>query len=607
MAADPSKDIIVGAYLQTGDFEKGGAVMDKVLQTTNSGVVKFETEIQTANRLLKEYADSLNDAAGKHQSFTDKIVSGFRDSAIQVMAFYAAAQGTINFLKDSINTYAEHEAAGIKMNAMLKASGRGTSDFKNSLNELNNQIDKNTRFERKDAEQAEARLMLYEKLSDDQIPKIINVSKDLATLMGGSLADAASALGMAMEAPETAGRKLRSMGIVLTKTEREYIDTLVKSGEIQQAQAFILNKTSNAVKGLSDAADNSTEGSLRRFAKGWEDFKVGFAGAAIGLYTAINWIMNPSKNLDDINRSNTATIKTLNDELKNEADNLAAIAALETANALRKKTGFEQASKDLATAKKTGKAGVEMDPDVKKKKDVDAYLLDLQKDFNAGLAEYDKQQIMEEQEKNKKLGEDYKKYLNDLDENKKKELIIQQEKQDAQRKIDLANAGMALEAGKILGENIGKGQAGLKNALKGELDLLIDYLEKKFLIDWVEALSPAAFLNPMTYIQIAAESVAFSAAKSAVSSFATGTRFAPGGMAMVGEAGPEFVNLPRGSQVINNAQSSSMNMGGININIGGNATPETVQNLKMTLHDFGRNLELAMRNGYINKSRLGLA
>jgi hypothetical protein len=166
---------------------------------------------------------------------------------------------------------------------------------------------------------------------------------------------------------------------------------------------------------------------------------------------------------------------------------------------------------------------------------------------------------------------------------------------------------MALEAGKILGENIGKGQAGLKNALKGELDLLIDYLEKKFLIDWVEALSPAAFLNPMTYIQIAAESVAFSAAKSAVSSFATGTRFAPGGMAMVGEAGPEFVNLPRGSQVINNAQSSSMNMGGININIGGNATPETVQNLKMTLHDFGRNLELAMRNGYVNKSRLGLA
>jgi hypothetical protein len=32
-------------------------------------------------------------------------------------------------------------------------------------------------------------------------------------------------------------------------------------------------------------------------------------------------------------------------------------------------------------------------------------------------------------------------------------------------------------------------------------------------------------------------------------SFATGTNFAPGGMAMVGERGPELVNLPRGSTV----------------------------------------------------------
>jgi hypothetical protein len=36
--------------------------------------------------------------------------------------------------------------------------------------------------------------------------------------------------------------------------------------------------------------------------------------------------------------------------------------------------------------------------------------------------------------------------------------------------------------------------------------------------------------------------------------FATGTRYAPGGMALVGERGPELVNLPRGAQVIPNSQ-----------------------------------------------------
>jgi hypothetical protein len=44
--------------------------------------------------------------------------------------------------------------------------------------------------------------------------------------------------------------------------------------------------------------------------------------------------------------------------------------------------------------------------------------------------------------------------------------------------------------------------------------------------------------------------------------FATGTLSAPGGMALVGERGPEMVNLPRGSRVTPAAQTASM-MGGI--------------------------------------------
>jgi phage-related tail protein len=42
--------------------------------------------------------------------------------------------------------------------------------------------------------------------------------------------------------------------------------------------------------------------------------------------------------------------------------------------------------------------------------------------------------------------------------------------------------------------------------------------------------------------------------KGIIPGFANGTNFAPGGLAMVGERGPELVNLPRGSQVIPNNQ-----------------------------------------------------
>jgi DNA-binding transcriptional MerR regulator len=45
--------------------------------------------------------------------------------------------------------------------------------------------------------------------------------------------------------------------------------------------------------------------------------------------------------------------------------------------------------------------------------------------------------------------------------------------------------------------------------------------------------------------------------------FANGTNYAPGGMALVGEKGPEIVNLPRGSQVIPNHQIAGV--GGVHI------------------------------------------
>jgi hypothetical protein len=44
--------------------------------------------------------------------------------------------------------------------------------------------------------------------------------------------------------------------------------------------------------------------------------------------------------------------------------------------------------------------------------------------------------------------------------------------------------------------------------------------------------------------------------------FALGTGSAPGGLSWVGEAGPELVNLPRGSQVIPSAQSLALTQGG---------------------------------------------
>ena len=54
-----------------------------------------------------------------------------------------------------------------------------------------------------------------------------------------------------------------------------------------------------------------------------------------------------------------------------------------------------------------------------------------------------------------------------------------------------------------------------------------------------------------------------------VKGFARGTAYAPGGTALVGEQGPELINLPRGSQVFPTPKTNAMlsNMGGGNMNL----------------------------------------
>jgi hypothetical protein len=69
--------------------------------------------------------------------------------------------------------------------------------------------------------------------------------------------------------------------------------------------------------------------------------------------------------------------------------------------------------------------------------------------------------------------------------------------------------------------------------------------------------------------------------------FAGGTNSAPGGMALVGERGPEIVNLPRGSQVIPNNVARNMGAGGdtqyYNFNVAGDVSQSTIDRLQQAV------------------------
>lgn len=111
-----------------------------------------------------------------------------------------------------------------------------------------------------------------------------------------------------------------------------------------------------------------------------------------------------------------------------------------------------------------------------------------------------------------------------------------------------ALGGQFLSAGKSLGGKILQGVRDGLNALGDMIGSVASSLKS--------GINNAIGLPKDFSFKVLGKKVGFT-----IPGFAKGTNFAPGGLAMVGERGPELVNLPRGSKVHTAAETSKMQTG----------------------------------------------
>lgn len=143
--------------------------------------------------------------------------------------------------------------------------------------------------------------------------------------------------------------------------------------------------------------------------------------------------------------------------------------------------------------------------------------------------------------------------------------------------LQKAFEGLAVNIGQQFGESLGLaliGQATIGDVFSGIFEQLgsgVEALGKQLIEIGTLAVIAQQSLsqllaNPFAAIAAGIALTALGAALKGLmgkQKFAVGTNYAPGGMALVGERGPEMVSLPRGSQVLPAAQTSAM-LGGKN-------------------------------------------
>ena len=105
-----------------------------------------------------------------------------------------------------------------------------------------------------------------------------------------------------------------------------------------------------------------------------------------------------------------------------------------------------------------------------------------------------------------------------------------------------------------------------KDGMRSLIGSVIDQLWKLFVVQKIVGLISGALGGATGTPSSFSPTTSVTPPSGFMPAFANGTSYAPGGMALVGERGPELVNLPRGSQVIPN-HKLGRSSGGSNISV----------------------------------------
>lgn len=152
----------------------------------------------------------------------------------------------VDTAKEFAMAISEDEEEVIRFNNAVEASGRGQA-FVQMTQQIGRASAATTAFSEDAVRAAATAIAPFKTLSNEMAGRVLVVAQDLAAQFGGTLTDKARVLAIALERPEVGLRRLRAANVFLTSAQTEQIQTMLKLGQVAEAQEMIL--TISAEKG----------------------------------------------------------------------------------------------------------------------------------------------------------------------------------------------------------------------------------------------------------------------------------------------------------------------------------------------------------------------
>lgn len=223
------------------------------------------TVVITANNQLKKGMDPAKKTMLEFQN----MVSGIQSKISKAFSIAGVATAAVaglkmmaNAAKECVNAYVEAEKVTKRLSSVWDNVGEATGKTSADVSNLAEALEKETYFSSEAIKESALLLAATESLTEEGFDRALNASLDLAAALGEDVTSAAQTLAKAIQEPETALSRLKTIGVSFTDEEKAQIKALADANQQYEAQAIILDKIESKYEGVAKAIADTPAGKL---------------------------------------------------------------------------------------------------------------------------------------------------------------------------------------------------------------------------------------------------------------------------------------------------------------------------------------------------------
>ena len=237
------------------DLDKLSKQLDEIDRKLKRGEAAFEDIGEEAEKSAKQASDSWAKFGSNIGNWIGTAVG-----ATAVAGFALIVKNTID---------AQNEFAALE--SVVRSTGQAAGYSAQELSKMIDQMARVTGQSGGDINAAAVRLLTYTDIVGNQLPRALQAAIDWQARYGGSFEASAELIGKALQEPSRAAAALSKQGFTFTEEQKKMLKALEDTGQMAEAQAYILDTLNESIRGAAEAARNTLGGALKALWNAFND------------------------------------------------------------------------------------------------------------------------------------------------------------------------------------------------------------------------------------------------------------------------------------------------------------------------------------------------